>query len=84
MSGNDEIEIACIIERETDMEYLISDGDRSVWIQKSQVIDEDIDSKETGGTITIPEWLAFEKGLIWAECPESHRSSTRGSGRKPK
>ena len=40
--------------------FLIFDGDDEHWIPKSQV---DSFSKQDG-TITIPEWLAIDKGLI--------------------
>lgn len=38
--------------------WLIDDGDRQVWIPKSQA------EKNPDGTFTMPEWLATEKGLL--------------------
>lgn len=62
------VEIDVTIENETDMAFLVSDGDMSVWIPKSQLIDFDWEAPImmpiTTMTITIPEWLAKEKGLI--------------------
>ncbi|MEE8240113.1 MAG: hypothetical protein V3R16_02495 [Nitrospirales bacterium] len=43
---------------ETTGAVLFSINGNGIWIPKSQIIDQD------GGTITIPEWLAMEEGLI--------------------
>jgi hypothetical protein len=52
---------------QTDLAILVNDGDNDHWIPKSQ-IEEDIDwgSLDKGDDIqvTIPEWLAEEKGLV--------------------
>lgn len=54
-------DIACIIKHETKRAWLIDVGlTAPVWVLKSQA---EID--DTHGTvITMPEWLAMEKGLI--------------------
>lgn len=56
---SDLVDIACEIKRETEKAYLIFDGDKEVWLPKSQV-EWDQDAK----TMAMPEWLATEKGLI--------------------
>ena len=54
------VDIACFIRTETPRAWLINDGKREVWVPKSQAeVDED-----HGTIITMPEWLAKEKGLI--------------------
>jgi hypothetical protein len=54
-------DIACIVRHETERAWLIDVGLKDpVWIPKSQAEVDD-----THGTvITMPEWLAQEKGLI--------------------
>lgn len=49
------------IVRETHDAYLLDVGDDAerVWIPKSQVRELDVE----GCNLTIPEWLAIEKGL---------------------
>ena len=65
---SDLIEVACKIVRSTDKAVGVSDGtmdmdlgdrkEKIFWLPKSQIeINYD-------GTITMPEWLATEKGLI--------------------
>jgi len=45
--------------KETEAAWCLDVGDAKVWIPKSQgTIDED------ENTIEIPEWLAYEKGLV--------------------
>lgn len=58
---SDLIDIACIIRHETQRAWLIDVGnEKPVWVPKSQAeIDED-----KGTIITMPEWLAKEKGLV--------------------
>lgn len=57
------IEIFCTVEHETDGSYLVDDGTDLHWIPKSQISEEEEDGKGNV-TLTIPEWLALEKGLI--------------------
>lgn len=52
------IDIAGEIRRETDHAILLFDGNKEVWLPKSQVEDN------RDGTIAMPEWLAKERGLI--------------------
>jgi len=58
-----DIEIIVSIERETEAAYLVDDGDRTVWVPKSQVT---LDPHQKSGfhSMFIPEWLAIEKELI--------------------
>ena len=59
------IDIDGAIEARTEKAVLFHDGDKSkaIWLARSQ-----IEIEETGVagivTITLPEWLALEKGLI--------------------
>lgn len=49
----------------TDRAVLIWDGDREVWIPKSQIEDpQEFHRGETGIEILMTEWCAREKGLI--------------------
>jgi hypothetical protein len=44
---------------------LVSDGERDVWIARSQIKDSEDDLDEgTHTKIEIPEWLAAAKGLV--------------------
>ena len=53
------IDIAGEITAETAAAYRFYDGASTVWLPKSQC-EWDVDTK----TMTMPEWLAKEKGLI--------------------
>jgi len=52
------VDIACEVLHQTEGAILIDDGAAKTWLPKSltQVNDD--------GTVTLPEWLAQEKGLI--------------------
>lgn len=54
---SDLVDISAEVRRETDKAWLIFDGDREVWLPKSQ-------AERDRNTFTMPEWLATEKGLI--------------------
>ena len=43
---------------------LFDNGNKEVWLPKSQIEDIDLQANEPLATITIPEWLAMEKELI--------------------
>ncbi len=62
------IDVAVEIRRQSALAWLVSDGDEEVWIPKSQIIEPESICYEIGSghavTITIPGWLAREKGLI--------------------
>lgn len=55
-------DIACEIKHQTAAAYLINDGLKEVWLPKSLTEVNDEDPKNF--SVTIPEWLAMEKGLI--------------------
>ena len=57
-------EIVVEIKGETDMAFLVSDGDTQVWIPKSQIENPEDCILGKTSTIEIPEWLALEKELI--------------------
>lgn len=63
MSRSDPVEIACRAVVETARAILIDDGDQEVWIPKSQILDSEY---KYGAlvSVTLPEWLAYERGLI--------------------
>jgi hypothetical protein len=52
------IDIACEVRGETPAAYRLYDGKTTEWIPKSQC------EKNDDGTVTMPEWLAREKGFI--------------------
>ena len=66
MSKSDLIDGAVQLHRETESAWLVSnDGDRksAVWIPKSQAqLEPDYSGK--CHILTLPEWLATEKGLV--------------------
>ena len=56
--SNDLIDIAGEIRAETEKAIQFFDGDVVVWLPRSQIeVNDD-------GTVTMPEWLAIEKGLV--------------------
>jgi len=64
---NELIDLTMIVHRETDKAILASDsGDAAdaVWLAKSQVEIMQDDAHPGIHTITIPTWIATEKGLI--------------------
>lgn len=60
---DEEVEIDVDVRHETDKAYLVYDGKREVWIPKSQITDKLV-QKGKIVQITLPEWLAKDKGLI--------------------
>ena len=46
---------------QTGMSYLISDGDKEVWVPMSLIANDDPVEE---GYIEIPEWYARQEGLI--------------------
>lgn len=56
------IDIAVRIKHETDKAYLAETGEGDIWFPKSQV--ELYESQSTGQILTVPYWVAKEKGLI--------------------
>ena len=70
MSRNDLVAVSVEYLRQTELAIQVKDGDKKVWIPKSQVAEElDWDEFDFGLErvfidIEIPEWLAEEKGMI--------------------
>jgi hypothetical protein len=68
MPRNDPVELSVAFIRATDEAVLITeDGDLEVWLPRSQLTtDSDIDHLSDGEVfeVSVPEWLAYEKGLI--------------------
>ena len=62
---SDVIDITIQRLHETDKAVLVTDSipEKGVWLAKSMI---EIEPSATGGlfTVTLPEWLALEKGLI--------------------
>lgn len=57
-ANHDLVEISGEIRAQTDKAIQLFDGDKPVWLPRSQIeINDD-------GTVTMPEWLALDKGLI--------------------
>lgn len=54
---SDIIDIYCDVLLETEKAILVENGNNKVWLPKSMVEFED-------DTVTLPEWLAIDKGLI--------------------
>lgn len=62
MTNQKTLDIAVILRHETPKAYLVDAGEcNPVWLPKSEVEFYD-DGK--GGIVTLPYWLAHEKGLI--------------------
>jgi len=61
----EKIEVAVTFKRITDRAVLVNDGDKDVWLPLSQV-EYDFCDTEPGEAIeiTVPEWIAKDKGLI--------------------
>ena len=57
--NHDLVEVSGQVVGETEKAFRFYDGNSTVWLPKSQV-EWDAETKE----MTIPEWLALEKGLI--------------------
>lgn len=64
MTRNDTVEISCTIVRDedSDVAILIDDGDAQVWLPRSQI--EYTTDRNGFTTVTLPEWLAEDNGLI--------------------
>lgn len=57
------VDVAVTLEHETPMAYLVNEGHKSVWIPKSQTVLH-YNGKGVVDMVTVPEWLAYDKGLI--------------------
>lgn len=68
MTGrSDLVDLDVVVRRETDNAWGIADPDKAgniIWLPKSQCEIDDIKYPSKAATLTCPEWLALEKGLI--------------------
>lgn len=67
MSRSDLIDLAVIVRRETDKAWGIASEDEAgaiIWLPKSQCEISDHKMPQGTATLTCPEWLAKDKGLI--------------------
>ncbi len=63
MADRDYVEISVHIIWETELAYLVNDGDTEDWLPKSQVRDKE-HLRDDFYALLIPEWFATEKGFI--------------------
>lgn len=65
MSEDEEVTLPLEIKQETDSAMLVSDGDIEAWLPLSLAIAEPWTSPERRVVdVTMPEWLALDRGLI--------------------
>jgi len=59
---SDLVDISCTVKNLTERAVLIDDGTRQVWLPLALV---EVDHQPLkASTVTLPEWLAKERGLI--------------------
>lgn len=58
-----DVELAGALVRNSDKAILWSDGEQDVWIPKSQITSQNLDSGGAG-TIFVKEWFLKKEGLI--------------------
>ena len=61
MSRSSLIDLTVILVHETEKAWLLDDGSKKCWIAKSQ---GELEARGPTWVLTLPEWLAQEKGLI--------------------
>lgn len=65
MSSKELYDIFCLIVGETDKAYRIEHGgEEPCWIPKDQVEFYPDEGSSTKGQLTLPMWLAIEKGIV--------------------
>ena len=66
-SGNSKdappVEIAGALCHNTDKAILLSDGEKDIWVPKSQITGQNL-NQDGHGTIMVKEWFAKKEGLI--------------------
>lgn len=62
----EKVEVSVTFKRETDRAILVNDGDKDIWLPKSQcsIAAEDFPEPGEAIEIEVAEWLAKEKGLL--------------------
>lgn len=60
---SDLIDLTVVVKHTTDRAVLVDDGTRRAWLPLSQVEVAPNDDGRTH-TVTCPEWLATDKGLV--------------------
>ena len=62
----EKVEVSVTFKRETERAVLVHDGDKDVWLPKSQIEIEGGEWPEEGEAcdVLVAEWLAKDKGLI--------------------
>lgn len=60
---SNDIEIAVEVTARTDNALMLTDGNVTEWIPRSQISDY-TGSKDSPESVFIPEWLALKKGFI--------------------
>lgn len=59
---SDLVDVTVKLLHETDRAYLVTDDTENLWVPKSQC---EIEADTNGTwTLTLPEWLAQEKGFV--------------------
>jgi len=64
---SDLVELKLVIQHETNMAvkaYSLDDPETKVWLPKSRIEIEGAVVLNRESTVTLPEWLAIEKGLV--------------------
>lgn len=64
---SDLVDLDVIVRRETDKAYGIADPDTPggiIWLPKSQCEVSDFKMPQRTAILTLPEWLAIERGLV--------------------
>lgn len=64
MSRSDLVDIEVVLKHETDKAWLVNEGDFDAWIPKSRGELEKNPAPSRTWTLTIPQGLAEEKGLV--------------------
>lgn len=57
IQNSDLVDRTLELRRESERAWLVSDGDKEIWLPKSQV-------ERAGDVFTMPEWLAVQRGLV--------------------
>lgn len=63
MTRSNIIDLTVELRRETEKAVLVTDGGDAVWLPRSQ-IEIDLTDDGKAHVVTLPEWLASEKGLL--------------------